>query len=101
MDSPEKHAAPESRLHFLDYWRIIRIRKAIIISVFFITTVIATVVTFLMRPSYSSMAEIEIQPDITSEVPIPYSPYDPYFMETELNTIKGDVVLSRVVQDLN
>jgi succinoglycan biosynthesis transport protein ExoP len=101
MDSPETHAAPESRLHFLDYWRIIRIRKAIIISVFFITTVIATVVTFLMRPAYSSTAQIEIQPDITSPSPVSWAPYDPYFMETELNTIKGDVVLSRVVEDLN
>jgi capsular exopolysaccharide synthesis family protein len=101
MDSPETQAAPESKLHFLDYWRIIRIRKAIIISVFFITTVIVTVVTFLTRPAYSSTAQIEIQPDITSDIPIISTPYDPYFMETELNTIKGDVVLSRVVEDLN
>jgi polysaccharide biosynthesis transport protein len=101
MDSPETHAAPESRLHFLDYWRIIRIRKAIIISVFFITTVIVTVVTLLMRQAYSSTAVIKIEPDITSSGPIQYAPYDPYFMETELNTIKGDVVLSRVVDDLN
>jgi polysaccharide biosynthesis transport protein len=102
MDSPETHAAPESRLHFLDYWRIIRIRKAIILSVFFITTVVATVVTFLMRPAYSSTAQIEIQPDITSpDNPISYLPYDPYFMETERNTIQGDVVLKRVVSDLN
>src|ERR1700739_430708 len=101
MDSPEIHAAPESRLHFLDYWRIIRIRKAIILSVFFITTVVATVVTFLMRPAYSSTAQIEIQPDITSENVISYMPYDPYFMETERNTIQGDVVLRRVVNDLN
>ncbi|HEV2318514.1 MAG TPA: polysaccharide biosynthesis tyrosine autokinase [Verrucomicrobiae bacterium] len=101
MDSSETHAAPESRLHFLDYWRIIRIRKAIIISVFFITTVIATVVTFLMRPAYSSTAQIKIEPDVTADVPIINTQYDPYFMETELNTIKGDVVLSRVVDDLN
>ena len=101
MDSPETHAAPESRLHFLDYWRIIRIRKAIILSVFFITTIVATVVTFIMRPAYSSTAQIEIQPDITADTPISYLPYDPYFMETELNTIKGDIVLKRVVSDLN
>jgi polysaccharide biosynthesis transport protein len=101
MDSSETHAAPESRLHFLDYWRIIRIRKAIIISVFFITTVIATVVTFLMRPAYSSTAQIKIEPDVTTDVPIINTQYDPYFMETELNTIKGDVVLSRVVDGLN
>ncbi len=101
MDSPDTHATPESRLHFLDYWRIIRIRKAIIIFVFFITTVIATVATFLIRPLYSSTAQIEIQPDITTGTPIDYAPYDPYFMETELDTIKGDVVLSRVVDDMN
>jgi len=101
MDSPDTHAAPESKLHFLDYWRIIRIRKAIIIFVFFITTVIATVATFVIQPRYRSTAQIEIQPDITSPTPVEYAPYDPYFMETELDTIKGDVVLSRVVDDLN
>lgn len=101
MDSPETQAAPESRLHFLDYWRIIRIRKAIIISVFCITTVIVTVVTCLMRQAYSSTAVIKIEPDVTSPGPIQYTSYDPYFMETELNTIKGDVVLGRVVDDLN
>jgi len=101
MDSPETHATPESKLHFLDYWRIIRIRKAIILSVFFITTIVATVVTFLMRPAYSSTAQIEIQPDITSQSPVDYFPYDPYFMETERNTIQGDVVLKRVVNDLD
>lgn len=107
MDSPETQTTPESRLHFLDYWRIIRIRKAIIISVFFITTIIATVVTFLMKPAYSSTAQIEIQPDIISDVPTfnggsgSYAPYDPYFMETELKTIQGEAVLGQVVQDLN
>ena len=107
MDSPETQAAPESKLHFLDYWRIIRIRKAIIISVFFITTIIAIVVTFLMKPAYSSTASIEIQPDIVSDVPMlnggvgSSAPYDPYFMETELKTIQGQAVLSQVVEDLN
>jgi succinoglycan biosynthesis transport protein ExoP len=107
MDSPETQAAPESRLHFLDYWRIIRIRKAIIISVFFITTIIAMVVTFLMKPAYSSTAQIEIQPDIVSDVPMfnggagSSAPYDPYFMETELKTIQGQAILRHVVGDLN
>lgn len=107
MDSSEISSTPESRLHFLDYWRIIRIRKVIIISVFFITTVIATLVTFMMRPSYSSVAQIKIEPDTVSDVPMINggqgiaAPYDPYFMETELKTIQGDVVLSRVVQTLH
>lgn len=107
MDSSETHSAPESRLHFLDYWRIIRIRKVIIISVFCITTIIGTVATFMMRSSYSSTAQIKIEPDEVADIsPISggmatVAPYDPYFMETELKVLQGDVVLSRVVDALN
>jgi capsular exopolysaccharide synthesis family protein len=107
MDSSETPTTPESRLHFLDYWRIIRIRKGIIISVFLITTIIATVVTFMMRPSFSSTVQIKIEPDLVSDVPTitsgpgNYMPYDPYFMETELKIIQGEDVLSRVVDALN
>src|SRR5580658_5825330 len=104
MDSSETQSLPESRLHFLDYWRIIRIRKVIIISIFFITTIIATLVTFMMRPAYSSTAEIKIEPDMVSDINLlnggggDYAPYDPYFMETELKIIQGDVVLKSVVE---
>ena len=42
----------ETKLHFLDYWRIIRIRKAIIITVFLITAIIATAVTFILPESF-------------------------------------------------
>jgi capsular exopolysaccharide synthesis family protein len=107
MDPSETPLAPESRLHFLDYWRIIRIRKVIIIAVFFITTFIATFVTFLMRPQFSSTAQIKIEPDMVSDVstfnggPGTYAPYDAYFMETESKVIMGDVVLNRVVDALN
>lgn len=106
MDSPDTQNAPESKLHFLDYWRIIRIRKAIIISVFLITTIIATAVTFLMTPSYSSTAQIKIEPDNISDVPTATAqgnaaPYDPYFMETELKAIQGEDVLSGVVGTLH
>ncbi len=106
MDSPEAHATPESRLHFLDYWRIIRIRKAIILSVFLITTIIAILVTILMRPAYSSTATIQIQPDMVSDAPGfnelgTSAPYDAYFMETELKTIQGQAVLSDVVKTLH
>src|SRR5215469_11316110 len=107
MDSSETTATPESRLHFLDYWRIIRIRKGIIISVFLITTLIATFVTFLMRPSYSSTSQVRIEPDTISDVPTisegsgTYMPYDPYFMETEQKAILGQDVLTRVVDHLH
>ena len=68
MESPQSQASPEARLHFLDYWRIIRIRKAIILTVFLITAIIATAVTFILPVSYSSTAQINIEPDTASDI---------------------------------
>ena len=105
MDSHQNHPPEEARLHFLDYWRIIRIRKAIIITVFLITAIIATAVTFILPASYSSTAQIEIKED-QSVIPEmngqPGSPVsDPVFLTTELEKIKGPVVLTNVVAALN
>jgi len=32
MDPLKSYYAPETKLHFLDYWRIIRIRKTVILG---------------------------------------------------------------------
>ena len=63
MDSiSQPISAPvENKLHFLDYWRIIRIRKALIITVFLITAIIATAVTFILPESYASTARIKVE----------------------------------------
>ena len=107
MESPQPQSPPEARLHFLDYWRIIRIRKAIIITVFLITAIIATAVTFILPVSYASTAQINIEPDTASDV----SPmtgmnggtpaYDAYFLQTQLEILKGPVVLGKVIEALN
>ena len=65
MDEFKTSAPPEARLHFLDYWRVIRIRKAIIITVFLITAIIATAVTFILPESYASTARIKVEKDVT------------------------------------
>ena len=57
MDPLKAPVPPEAKLHFLDYWRVIRIRKAIIITVFLITAIIATAVTFILPESYASLAK--------------------------------------------
>ncbi len=97
---------PEARLHFLDYWRIIRIRKAIIITVFLITAIIATAVTLLLPESYASTAQIRIEPDIVADISgvgshVTYTSYDPYFIQTEFEVIQDRVVLGKVVEALN
>ena len=105
MDSPKNQPPQEARLHFLDYWRIIRIRKAIIITVFLITAIIATAVTFILPVSYASTSEIEIKPDILDISGLDGQPvaagYDPYFLQTELTLLEGPTVLSKVVDALD
>jgi succinoglycan biosynthesis transport protein ExoP len=106
-DSPQNQPPQEARLHFLDYWRIIRIRKAIIITVFLITAIIATAVTFILPVSYSSTSQIKIESDTGSDIATmnglggPNSEYNPYFLQTELQVLQGPVVLGKVVDALN
>ncbi len=99
----------EAKLHFLDYLRILRIRKAIIITVFLITFTIATVVTFILPESYSSTARIKIEPDTIADIQgvsggpgdATYAPYDPYFIQTAFEIIQDQVVLSKVIAKLD
>ena len=106
MDSLQNQPQQEPRLHFLDYWRIIRIRKAIIITVFLITAIVATAVTFLLPESYASTARIRIEPDYIADITgvgghMTYAPYDPYFIQTEFEIIQDRVVLGKVIEALN
>ena len=73
METKKAIDTPEIKLHFLDYWRILRIRKTVIIVVFLLTTITSALVSLLLMPKkYSSTARIAVQkdlPDITPLVP--------------------------------
>jgi succinoglycan biosynthesis transport protein ExoP len=105
MEPAKNQPSQEASLHFLDYWRIIRIRKTIIITVFLITTIIATVVTFLLPASYASTARIKIENDSPDITPISggmsYSPYDAYYIQTEFEIMQSELVLGRLISKLN
>ena len=108
MDSFKNQSAPppEAKLHFLDYWRIIRIRKAIIITVFLITAIIATAVTFILPESYASTCRIKVENDVNdapggNAVTYSQSPYDPYFIQTTFEIMQSQLVLSNVIAAMN
>jgi capsular exopolysaccharide synthesis family protein len=107
MEPQKSDSMQETKLHFLDYWRILRVRKTIIITVFLITFITTTVVTFILRPSYASTARIQIEPDIISDIQgvgagdVTYTPYDPYFIQTAFEIIQDQVVLGKVIENLN
>jgi capsular exopolysaccharide synthesis family protein len=100
MDSHQNSTPPEAKLHFLDYWRVIRIRKAIIITVFLITAIIATAVTFILPVSYSSTCRIQVQKDDTDMTAI-NDPYDPYFSQNTFQIMQSELVLSNVISTLD
>src|SRR6267142_5004245 len=105
MDPLKAQPPQETRLHFLDYWRIIRIRKTVILAVFLLVVITATLVTFILPESYSSTARIKIEgdaPDVTfADQRMAGSAYDPYFIQTEFETIRSERVLSNVVAKLD
>lgn len=106
MDDFKTSAPPETKLHFLDYWRVIRIRKAIIITVFLITAIIATAVTFVLPESYASTTRIKVENDVTdipgmnSTTPV-YNGFDPYFIQTTFEIMHSELVLSNVIAKLD
>src|SRR5437868_12060295 len=84
--------AEDSKLHFLDYWRIIRIRKTVILAVFLLVVITTTAVTFILPESYMSVAKIEVTKDATDISPLMpqanSTAYDPYFLQTEFEKIR-------------
>jgi capsular exopolysaccharide synthesis family protein len=105
MDPLKVPAPQETKLHFLDYWRIIRIRKTVILAVFLLVVITATLVTFILPESFSSTARIKVerdQTDISGLAERQYaSSYDPYFIQTEFEVIQSEMILSKVISDLD
>src|SRR5207248_5440718 len=83
--------APEVKLRFLDYWRIIRIRKTVILAVFLLVVLTTTAVTFILPESWSSMVRIAVEKDVSDISPLGITQnstqYDPFFLQTEFEKI--------------
>ena len=105
MDPLKSQAPQETKLHFLDYWRIIRIRKTVILAVFLLVVITATLVTFILPESYSSIARIKVERDRSDIMDFTgqslLGGYDPYFIQTEFEIIQSEVVLGKVIEGLN
>jgi len=106
MDPLKAQPPPEAKLHFLDYWRIIRIRKTVILAVFLLVVITATLVTFILPESFSGTTRIRVERDstdiegFTQRTPFGAS-YDPYFIQTEFEVIQSETILGKVIEKLN
>jgi len=103
--STKSFETPETKLHFLDYWRIIRVRKAVILAVFLLVAITTTLVTFILPPKFASTARISVQkdaPDIrgieNSQI---YNQFDPFWVQTEFEKIQSKSILYSVISNLD
>jgi succinoglycan biosynthesis transport protein ExoP len=104
MDSLKSPAQQESKLHFLDYWRIIRIRKTVILAVFLLVVITATVVTYILPETFSGKAKMKVtndSPDAGAFEQYASKGYDPYFIQTEFEVIQSQLILGKVIEKLN
>src|SRR5216683_2091515 len=93
--------APEVKLHFLDYWRIIRIRKTVILAVFLLVAITTTVVTFILPESFASTVKIKVDKDAGDVGGLngerQYQGFDPYWIQDQFEMIQSKAVLYRVI----
>src|SRR2546421_3232343 len=107
MEATSKPAfnAPEVKLHFLDYWRIIRIRKTVILAVFLLVAITATLVTFILPESYASTVRMKVEKDSGDVAGLNgdrlSSGFDPYWMQDQFETIQSKSILYPVITNLN
>lgn len=104
MDNFKAPEPADSKLHFLDYWRIIRIRKTVIIAVFLLVVITTTVVTYMLPETFMSYTRIKVEKE-AADIPLlgqimPSGPPDPFFLQTEFEVIQSKTNLYRVIDEL-
>jgi succinoglycan biosynthesis transport protein ExoP len=95
----------EVRLHFLDYWRVIRIHWVLVFLAFLVVLITAAVVTYLQPREYAGVIFIEVKS--TAENPrifgvdgpnIPI--HDPQLAPTVFQVIQRTGILYSVIEEL-
>ncbi|MDA7915872.1 polysaccharide biosynthesis tyrosine autokinase [Verrucomicrobia bacterium] len=96
----------DSGLHFLDYWRIIRIRKWQILGIFLLVVTTATFVALLQPKGYTSTVRMMVKKDIKDAQGVSASVsdfnagFDPYFIQTQFEMIQSQEILYKVIEEL-
>ncbi len=90
----------QETLHFLDYWRVVRSRKEIVISVGILVVLTGFLITLAMPKVYKASVLIKVK-DESPDVPIFETQplrYDPLFLRTQFELIQSGPVLEEVVK---
>ena len=93
-------------LHFLDYWRVIRDRKDVILAVALLTIVTGTIYTYMMPQKFRATTQIQVSEDAPDVDPFfvtrnTSATYNPFFLLTQEKIIRSRRVLLEVIRILN
>ncbi len=96
----------ETKLHFLDYWRVVRVRWILILLAFFLVLLTAAIVTYFQPREYQSSVFIEVKStaqnmrifgnNLDPNMPI----HDPQLAPTVFQVIQRTGILYPVIDDL-
>ncbi len=94
----------EIKLHFLDYWRVLRARAGVIALVFLLTMVTAGITTYFLPRQYFSQVTLEVKPDDTGVKVFgnadPRGSRDPQFAPTQFQILRSKEILYPVIDTL-
>ncbi len=94
----------DNKLHFLDYWRVVKSRKEIILAVVLLVVLTGMAYTFTMPKIYMANARISVREDIL-DVPVfdrqYINSYNPFFLKTQYEIIQSRPILQQVIQNLD
>ena len=93
-------------LHFLDYWRVIRDRKEVVLAVALMTIVTGTFYTVMMPKKYTAQTQIEVRDDQLDVDPFSSKSsssmgYNPFFLMTQEKIMTSRPILTKVMHNLN
>ena len=96
----------EVKLHFLDYWRVIKLRLGLILLTFFLVMVTAGVYVFFLPRQYYSKVTVEIKPESNNRMDLngpsnSMGRTDPQFLATQFQLLKKAEILHPVIEKLD
>ena len=99
-----KEESNELQLHFLDYWRVIRIRLPLIVLVFLLVVITTGVVTYFLPKQYESSVTMQINQNDTYLKVFDDrgggGGFDPRFITTQFEIIQRKEILYPVIEAL-
>jgi len=93
-------ATTEESLHVLDYWRVIRTRKEIIIAVFLLFVITGFVFTLTASKEYEASTIVQVEEETSALTVFGRERwgYDPLFLRTQFEIIQAPPVIEEVIR---